>query len=230
VKGQAHDQSDVPRIEKLRRLPHSGRVQVILKDGRSWTLAEELVLEAGLHAEDAVDPALLADLEHRDEPYRARDAALNLLSYRPRSTAELRRRLLRKGFEPDTVDRCIDDMRAHGYLDDAAFAEAFVRERLRLRPRGRHQLIAELRARGVDQDTAADAVERAMEEVNATEEALALDAARAWAARNQARLANASTNPEARARARQSLYGYLGRRGFTPDAVRAALQAIFRDD
>lgn len=229
MKGQAHH-SGVPRIEKLRRLPRSGRIQVVLQDGRTWTLAEELVLKAGLHAEDAVDPAVLADLERQDEPYRARDAALGLLSYRARSTAELRRRLLRKGFGPDVVDRCVNDMGEHGYLDDAAFAEAFVRDRLRLRPRGRRQLVAELRGKGVEQDTAAGAVQRAMDEADTTEDDLALAAAQAWAARNTARLGTAGQDGEGRRKARRSLYGYLARRGFAPDAVRAALRAVFHED
>lgn len=230
MKGQAHDSDDVPRIEKLRRLPRSQRVQVVLKDGRSWTLAEELVLDAGLHAGDSVDPAALVDLERRDEPYRARDAALNLLSYRARSTAELRRRLLRKGFEAAVVDRCLEDMRGHGYLDDAAFAEAFVRDRLRMRPRGRRRLVAELRGKGVDPDTAAAAVDRALQEADATEEQLSLEAARAWAARNRARLDRAARDADARTSARQSLYAYLARRGFRPDTVQAALRAVFQDD
>jgi regulatory protein len=230
MKGQAHEDLDMPRIAKLQRLPRSGRVQVVLDDGRTWTLAEELVLEAGLHAQDAVDPALLADLERRDEPYRARDAALALLSYRARSTAELRRRLLQKGFGPDIADRCVDEMRARGYLDDGAFAEAFVRDRLRLRPRGRRRLVAELRAKGVEPDTAAGAVARALEEAGATEQDLALEAARAGAARHRGTVRGAAPGPRARSRARRSLYGYLGRRGFAPDAVHTALRDVFRED
>lgn len=230
MKGQAHGHTDVPRIEKLRRLRRSGRIRVVLDDGRTWDLAEELVLDAGLHVDDPVDPALLADLEQRDEPYRARDAALSLLSYRARSTAELRRRLLRKGFPPIVVDGCIDEMRERGYLDDGAFAEAFVRDRLRMRPRGRRRLVSELRAKGVEPDTAAAAVDRALDEADATEAELALEAARAWAVRNRARLRKAAGDPDARTRARRSLYGYLGRRGFAPDAVRAALGAVFAED
>lgn len=229
MKGQAGGDAAVPRIEKLRRL-RSGRIQVLLGDGRTWTLAEELVLEAGLHAENPVDPALLADLERRDEPYRVRDAALSLLSYRARSTAELRRRLLRKAFAPAIVDRCIEDMRERGYLDDGAFAEAFVRDRLRLRPRGRRRLISELRAKGVEADAAASAVDRVLLETEATEDQLAMEAARAWVDRHRTRLRKAAGDPVARAQARRSLYGYLGRRGFAPDAVRAALSVVFRED
>ncbi len=229
MKGQARH-PDAPRIEKLRRLPRTERVQVVLEDGRTWTLADELVLGASLHAGDAVDPALLDDLERRDEPFRARDAALNLLSYRARATAELRRRLLRKGFDAAIVDRCVDEMRERGYLDDAAFAEAFARDRLRLRPRGRRQLVAELQGKGVDRDTAVGAVARAMDEANATDDELALEAARAWAARNPTRLEEAAHDARARAKARQRLYGYLGRRGFAPDAVRAALRTVFQED
>ncbi|HKJ92781.1 MAG TPA: regulatory protein RecX [Longimicrobiales bacterium] len=229
MKGQAKG-ADLPRIEKLQRRPRSGRIRVVLNDGRAWSLAEELVLEAGLHVDDPVDPATLAELERRDEPFRARDAALNLLSYRARSTAELRRRLLQKGFSSAVVDRCTEEMREHGYLDDAAFAGAFVRDRLRLRPRGRRRLVAELRDKGVDADTAATAVDDALAETGATEEALALEAARAWAARNIGKIQRARSDPRARAKLRQNLYAFMARRGFPPDAVRSALHAVLDDD
>lgn len=49
-----------------------------------------------------------------------------------------------------------------GYLDDAAFAERWVRARLSRRPTGRRGLEAELLTRGLDRETVQHAVERAV--------------------------------------------------------------------
>lgn len=220
--------TDSVRIQRIRRRPGSERLRIVLEDGTAVELAEALVLEAGLHAGDRVDPAVLDDLTARDTPYRAREAALNLLSYRARSTQELRRRLARKGFTDAVVKETVHEMESKGYLDDDAFAAAFVRDRLRSKPRGRRRLAAELRSKGIDADTADRAIRETFGEADAREEDLARELARAWAARNE--IPDREADRDAWYRQRQRLYGYLARRGFAPDVVRDALRGVFTDD
>ncbi|HSH44921.1 MAG TPA: RecX family transcriptional regulator, partial [Longimicrobiales bacterium] len=116
-----------------------------------------------------------------------------------------------------------------GYLDDDAFAQAFVRDRLRLRPRGRLGLIRELRRKGVDEDVAERAVGDVMAEEDVDERTLAAEAAEAWARKNRRVLRRAGRSREDRLRANRRLYGHLARRGFAPDAVRAAIDGVLGD-
>ena len=51
--------------------------------------------------------------------------ALKLLSIRLRSEEELRRRLKRKGFREEDIDKAIKDLKETGLLNDREFAEAF---------------------------------------------------------------------------------------------------------
>ena len=78
------------------------------------------------------------------------DAAARFLESRPRSTAEVRRRLTFAGYRHDLVDAAIVRLTELGYLDDAAFAQAWVESRDRAHPRGEHALRQELRLKGVD--------------------------------------------------------------------------------
>src|SRR5206468_11116712 len=78
----------------------------------------------------------------------AYEAGVRLLARRAHSTAELRRKLARRGFEGDDVDGAVARLSRLGYLDDAAFAEGHVRRRSSAR--GPLALSAELAARGVD--------------------------------------------------------------------------------
>lgn len=148
------------------------------------------------------------------------DAAYRLLATRARSVVELRGRLSRKGYSPEAIDACVSDLEQRGYLDDAAFAEAFVRDRVRLRPKGRLALEAELRAKGVAVETARRAIERAWAEEEVDEVALALRVARAWVRRSLGP-ARALSDDE-RIRQRRRLHAHLGRRGFTLDAAHVA--------
>lgn len=96
-------------------------------------------------------------------------AALRLLTGREYSVAELSERLRKKGFTAPIVEaalkRCID----LGYLDDARFA----RERARsLMQNGRavgRRILADLRARGVNEATALEALEEAERECSEEE-------------------------------------------------------------
>ena len=224
-------ESSKPRITALKRHPRKERVRVYV-DGEAEPRAElalDLVVRAGLATGDVLEPATLEPLLREDEGFRARDAALSLLSHRARSRTELRRRLARKELSPAAIDRTVAWLEERGYLDDAAFAEAFVRDRLRLRPRGRRGLVSELRAKGVDEDTATTAVERVLEAEEVSEAGLAADAAEAWARKNRSAVLRARRSREDRERARRRLYGHLARRGFAPDAIRAGVDRILAD-
>lgn len=196
------------------------RVRLRLESGEEYELAHELLLRAGIHAGDALAPAQLSRFEEEDGRLQAREAALSLLAHRPRTESELRQRLLRKGFPAAPVDFVLDDLRAQGLLDDAAFAEMFTRDRVRLNPRGRRRVVQELRGRGVEAGMAAAAVDGVMHEEAVDEGALAREAARRWRARSG----------EEPGRARRRLAGYLARRGFGSDVVREVVEELLGED
>lgn len=218
-------------ITRITRHPRRDRVRIHL-DGEAeprLELSAELLVLAGLGVGDLLDPERLRALEAEDEAYRARDTALRLLGHRPRSRVEIRRALERRGSSGPTVDRTIAWLDERGYLDDRAFGEAFVRDRLRLRPRGTAALVAELRRKGVDEGTARAAIAAVLEAEAMTESALARRAAAEWARRNARLLRDASRDPERRRVARRRLYGHLSRRGFPPDPIRAAVAGALGD-
>jgi regulatory protein len=218
------------KITRIVRHPRRERVRIHL-DGEeqpSLDLSVDLILRAGLAVGDVLRPAQMAELEREDELIRARESALRLLSHRARSAAELRRRLERKEVPASVVSETLGWLEERGYVDDRAFAESFVRDRLRLRPRGRAGLIQELRRKGVDEAVAVAAADEVMAAEEVDEPELARATTRPWARRN-APLLRQIQRPEQRLRARRRLYGHLARRGFGPVAVSAGIAAALDD-
>lgn len=115
----------------------------------------------------------IAALEGDDSAERAYNAALNFLSYRPRSTSEIRDYFRRKAVEPQTVDAVIERLRRVNLVDDKAFARFWVENRQNFRPRGARALRVELRQKGLETDT----IEQALESIG-DENEIALDAGR----------------------------------------------------
>jgi regulatory protein len=91
---------------------------------------------------------------------QAKDLCLRLLTDRARSRAELAAKLEQKGFAADVAERTLDRLTEVGLVDDAEFAQQWVRSRHRHAGRGKRALAMELRRKGIGQHEAAEALEQ----------------------------------------------------------------------
>ena len=82
--------------------------------------------------------------------------ALELLSRREHSQAELRTKLLQRGYELTSIDACIATLAQQDSQSDTRFAEQYIRMRAN-RGYGPRRIDAELRQRGID-DTLIEAL------------------------------------------------------------------------
>jgi regulatory protein len=99
-----------------------------------------------------------AEAEPQDPEERARQICLRLLTARPRTRAELATALRRKGVDGSTAQAVLGRLAEVGLVDDAAFAESYVHARHAYQGLGRRALTAQLRRRGVDEQTTSAAV------------------------------------------------------------------------
>jgi regulatory protein len=88
-----------------------------------------------------------------------RNKALDLLSRREHSVAELRAKLVTRNFDPDTIDVVIDTLVHDGLLSDDRFAAGFVTSRIR-KGQGPIRIRGELKQRGVADELIALHLER----------------------------------------------------------------------
>ncbi|MFC4004631.1 regulatory protein RecX [Prauserella oleivorans] len=95
----------------------------------------------------------------REEAWKkAKEICFDLLAVRPRTAEELRAALQRKGFDSGIRDELLSKLGNAGLIDDAAFAEMWVRSRHNHQGLAKRALVAELKRKGVDGDVAAEAV------------------------------------------------------------------------
>ncbi|MDZ4719172.1 MAG: RecX family transcriptional regulator [Roseiflexaceae bacterium] len=178
------------------------------------TLARER-LYVGLLVSEA-DYERLMRIELSEKAVRA---ALRALDARPRSVAEIRERLQRKGFDQDLAEAAITRLADLGLLDDTAFARFWVEGRRNGRPRGPGALRDELRRKGVDSElidtTLAD--EELVGDIDAQAE----------------RLARAALHKYARAADYASfarrMGGYLQRRGYSFATIRPIIVQLWQE-
>ena len=154
-------------------------------------------------------------LEELTQAAAFRDAlfgGMRLLAHRPRSRAEILRRLSAKGLDRRAVESAVDRLSDLGLVDDPAFADWWVTNRCQHRPRAAWVLRLEL----LGLETDRDAVEAALRGVDDGESAIGLAVERAH------RFSGLERKEFDR-----RLGAYLRRRGFATEDVRRALDAAW---
>ncbi len=121
-------------------------------------LDEATVVAEGLYVGKPLSAAELESLRTRVVEHGLFDAALRFLAARPRSRAEVRRRLLtpkpkKPAPDPAAVESVLDRLEERSLLDDSDFATFWVENRERFSPRSARALGQELRQRGVARET-----------------------------------------------------------------------------
>ncbi|GAB4415109.1 MAG: RecX family transcriptional regulator [Anaerolineae bacterium] len=124
------------------------RVNVFI-DGQ-FALALTAIAAASLRKGQLLSDAEIERLKADDELDKAYNSAVRYLGYRPRSQAEIERNLRDKGYAPEVTEHVIARLRQEQYLDDEAFAQFWLENRERFRPRGRQALRYEMKQKGLD--------------------------------------------------------------------------------
>lgn len=143
----------------------------------------------------------------------AMDAAMRYLAPAARSCWEVRRHLLAKGFGAEVAEAARARLVELGILDDAVFARVAVETALERRHEAPARVAAALAARGVAEETIAEALNEA---AAASDDERGLDGALEAGA---ARLRALRGDPHA---IRRRLAGYLARRGYNPETCEEA--------
>ena len=133
----------ISSIEQQKRNPE--RVNVSLDGEFAFAIPVNAVLDFGLRTGIQLSASQIEELKEIDDTAKATDAAIRLLTARPRSVREIEQRLRRKEFGDPTIERVIQRLRDWRYVDDEAFARFWVENRESNRPRGRRLLKQELR-------------------------------------------------------------------------------------
>ena len=145
--------------------------------------------------------------------FRAKQDALKFLAYRARSQTEVRRKL-EKRYSGPVVERVVAELLGQHFLDDAAFALEWRRQRERRRPRSEKVLRQELLRLGVD----AQVVGEALDDFDAADNAYraALPLARRMEGTEFVKF-------------RQRVWPHLQRRGFNSEVIASAVQRLWEE-
>lgn len=150
-----------------------------------------------------------------DDPFYK--AAINFLSYRSRSIKEVIDYLRKKKAPENNVTAIVSLLQKQHFLDDTAFARAWIHARTSGKPKSKNFIIRELKEKGVTEETIYTAFEDLAGEIQSD-----FDQA--------VRLLSKKTKQYSMLE-KDALYrkagGYLARRGFSYEVIRKSIDQVF---
>lgn len=204
-----------PRISAIERQEKKANRRSIFINGRfALGVDETVVADLGLHVGQQISEEELQDVVHAELVNKAKERALKLLDYRPRSRKEIAQRLVRADFAEDVVEETLTRLEDLGFIDDKQFSQGWVNHRLAGKGMGKTRIKWELRQKGITTEVAEEALSAVDADV---EYESALESAR--------RRWGKDKDPDERTR-RRRLAGYLRRQGFDWDTITKVLNEL----
>ncbi|HVU14858.1 MAG TPA: RecX family transcriptional regulator [Phototrophicaceae bacterium] len=188
------------------------RVSVYVDDAYAFSLS--LDEAARLHKGQVLSDAEIETLVNDAAITAATDSAARFLGLRPRSAKEVRDNLAKKGLSPAVIDAALERLTAFGYIDDRAFANLWVQDRMTYKPTSPRALRYELRQKGISSDV----IDAALADLDAEEAAY-------QAAEAQSRRLHNLSQREFQTK----LGALLQRRGFSYSVARTAIRRLIQE-
>lgn len=144
------------KITRLKFTRRGDRVNVYLDSEFAFSISQILVADFTLFKGRELDTNEVEKIKTKDLIQRYYDKVLNLIVRRPRSTFEIKEYLERKLYKEEGSEKfikaLIKKLKEKGYLNDFEFAQWWVENRVRFKPRGKFLIVKELRNKGIKSD------------------------------------------------------------------------------
>ena len=127
-------------------------------DGRFFCgMKLETVISHRLKAGTVISEEELARMQLESEKLTALDKALTFITASMKTEKDIRAYLKKKGYLQDVSDYVIEKMRSYGYLDDGAYARAYIEHAGK--KKGARLIQMELRQKGVPDEAIEEALQ-----------------------------------------------------------------------
>lgn len=135
----------ITKLEYQKKTPD--RVSVYVDDKFAVGLDVNDVIKLGIANNQEISQDQLNKLIENSNFGKAFNAALNFLSFRPRSEMEIRQYLKRR--KAEDIDGVLEKLKQIGQVNDEEFARWWIEQRNTFRPKGKRALEMELRRKGI---------------------------------------------------------------------------------
>jgi regulatory protein len=200
----------VTKLEPQKKNPQ--RLNVYLNGEFAFGIFRSLAVKLREGAQLSQDD--INNLQFNDKVESAHQRALNYLSYRDRSEKEIRLNLRKAKVEDAVIEEVLERLRGSSLVNDQEFAQNWVDNRSKFKPRGKRALSSELFQKGISQQI----IDQTLADLD--EKPLALRFAR----KKMTQLSGLD-----KSLFQKKMYGYLSRRGFNYGISQEIISQIWEE-
>ncbi len=131
---------------------HNGNYLIYLDDGRKIKLNEDVILKYKLLYKKEIDEFLLEEIIQDNNNYDIYNKCINYIGVRLRSEHEIKEYMARKGVSNELINETITRLYKNKLLNDDAFANAFVNDKLSFTTMGPKRIRQEWEKHYIDND------------------------------------------------------------------------------
>lgn len=138
------------------------RYNIFIDSVFRFGLDEGVVARLGLYEKKEINEKEIEQIEKEEVVAKAFNVAVNFLKTRERSKKEIRDKLKIKEYSESVIEKVLAKLENLDLLNDKRFAEMFVRDRMKLKPKGKKVLSIELAQKGIDRDIIEEVLQELM--------------------------------------------------------------------
>lgn len=143
---------------------------------------------------------------------RAQDTAARYLGYKMRTKREVAEKLKDSGYSKSICERVLQSLEKYDYINDDIYCKKYIKETLRLRPKGKFLIRQELKLKGIDEEIVDKAIENAEIDESEIAKNLLMKKYEDFAHMDNKELSR--------------VYGFLQRRGFSYGVIKEAVSDL----
>lgn len=141
----------ITKIEEQKK--NKDRVSIYVDDNYLFGVNKEVVYTAGLKVGKEVTEEYLNEVVRKEEKLRANNYAINLISMGGLKTEnEIYKKMVSKEFNEDDINGAIDLLKEYKYIDDEAYCEYYVKDKININGYGMNKIKNQLYKKGVSSE------------------------------------------------------------------------------
>lgn len=149
----------VEKITKIEAQKRKGRFNIYIDGKYALPMSEEVLIKFRVFKGMEVDKDLIEKFKHADDLSKLHSKALNYLAHNLRTEYEVRTKLAEISEDPDAIDRVIDQLIDQRLVNDAKYAESYVRTVVREEKNGPDWIRRHLKEKRVASDVIETAID-----------------------------------------------------------------------
>lgn len=204
----------MPTITSIKKQKKSGRVNVFVDGKFSFGASLETLLKHGVKKDKEIDEERVRKLKEESDLEKVYGRLLRFSTIRPRSEKEIKLWFKRKNVDSLLVSQVFNKLKNTGLVDDETFAKWWIEQRKEFRPKSKIALTSELKQKGIS----GEVISKILGEMDISSE---LEFAKRVALKKLRVLSGLPFDEKKR-----KLLGFLGRRGFSWETAKKAIDEI----